>query len=166
VFVVDLVNNPASLDPQLQWDPDSYFVYRNVFDNLVTRDAAGKIVPQVATTWSYRSDTEIVFTLRDDIRFEDGSLLTPGDVVFSIRRITDPAFKSPQLSQFGSIASAEPVGTDQVLLTTKRPYPVLLAQLTKLSIVPRVVVEKVAMTDSVNIRSAAVPIVWSISAVA
>jgi hypothetical protein len=23
VFVVDLVNNPASLDPQLQWDPDS-----------------------------------------------------------------------------------------------------------------------------------------------
>ena len=90
LFVVDLVNNPASLDPQLQWDPDSYFVYRNVFDNLVTRDAAGKIVPQVATTWSYRSDTEIVFTLRDDIRFEDGSLLTPGDVVFSIRRITDP----------------------------------------------------------------------------
>jgi hypothetical protein len=33
LFVVDLVNNPASLDPQVQWDPDSYFVYRNVFDN-------------------------------------------------------------------------------------------------------------------------------------
>src|SRR5215471_2408963 len=91
VFVVDLVNNPASLDPQVQWDPDSYFVYRNVFDNLVTRDAAGKIVPQVATAWSYRSDTEIVFTVRGDIHFEDGSTLTSDDVVFSIRRITDPA---------------------------------------------------------------------------
>jgi peptide/nickel transport system substrate-binding protein len=57
LFVVDLVNNPAPLDPQVQWDPDSYFVYRNVFDDLVTRDVAGKIVPQVATTWSYQSDT-------------------------------------------------------------------------------------------------------------
>jgi peptide/nickel transport system substrate-binding protein len=142
LFVVDLVNNPASLDPQVQWDPDSYFIYRNVFDNLVTRDSGGKIVPQVATAWSYRSDTEIVFTLRDDIRFEDGSLLAADDVVFSIRRITDPAFKSPQLSQFDSIASAEPIGTNQVLLTTKRPYPVLLAQLAKLSIVPHAAVEK------------------------
>src|SRR5215471_7095078 len=119
VFVVDLVNNPASLDPQVQWDPDSYFVYRNVFDNLVTRDASGQIVGQVATAWSYQSDTQIVFTLRDDIRFEDGSRLTPEDAVFTIKRITDPAFKSPQLSQFDSIADAEAVGTNQVRLTTK-----------------------------------------------
>jgi peptide/nickel transport system substrate-binding protein len=142
LFVVDLVNNPASLDPQVQWDPDSYFVYRNVFDNLVTRDASGKIVPQVATAWSYQSDTQIVFTIRNDIRFEDGSRLTPDDVVFTIKRITDPGFKSPQLSQFDSIADAEAVGSDQVRLTTKRPYPVLLPQLTKLSIVPRAAVEK------------------------
>ena len=47
-----------------------------------------------------------------------------------------------KLSQFDSIASAEAVGANQVLLTTKRPYPVLLAQLVKLSIVPRAVVEK------------------------
>ena len=126
LFVVDLVNNPASLDPQVQWDPDSYFVYRNMFDNFVTRDVAGKIVPQVATAWSYQSDAQIVFTLRDDIRIEDGSLLTPDDVVFTIKRITDPAFKSPQLSQFDSIAGAEAVGANQVRLTTKRPYPVLL----------------------------------------
>ena len=99
LFVVDLVNNPASLDPQVQWDPDSYFVYRNVFDNLVTRDTSGKIVAQVATVWSSRvSDTQIVFTVRDNIRFEDGSRLTPDNVVFTIRRITDPAFEDfPQL---------------------------------------------------------------------
>ncbi len=113
LFVVDLVNNPASLDPQVQWDPDSYFIYRNVFDNLVTRDGSGKIVPQVATAWTYQSDTQIVFTLRDDIRFEDGSVLTPDDVVFTIKRITDPAFKSPQLSQFDSIASAEAVDSSR-----------------------------------------------------
>ena len=143
LLVVDLGNNPASLDPQVQWDPDSYFVYRNVFDNLVTRDASGKIAPQVATAWAYQSDTQITFTLRDDIRFEDGSRLTPDDVVFTIKRITDPAFRSPQLSQFDSIVSAEAVAANQVRLTTSRPYPVLLAQLAKLSIVPRAIVERV-----------------------
>ena len=72
-FVVDIGNEPSSLDPQVQWNPDSYYVYRNVFDNLVTRDDAGKIVPEVATSWRYLSDTEIEFTLRSDIAFHDGT---------------------------------------------------------------------------------------------
>ena len=50
-FVVDLVNEPSSLDPHVQWNPDSYAVYRNVFDNLITRNNKGEIVPQIATSW-------------------------------------------------------------------------------------------------------------------
>ena len=109
VLSVDLPGQPATLDPHIQWDTDSYHVYRNIFDNLVTRDASGKIVPQVASAWTYRSPTEIEFTIRSDIRFHDGTPLTPEDVVFSVRRITDPAFRSPQLSQFDSIREARVV---------------------------------------------------------
>ncbi len=145
-FVVDLASDPASLDPQLQWDPDSYAVYRNIFDNLVTRDASGKIVGQVASSWHYKSPTEVVFNIRNDIHFQDGSKLTPSDVVFSIQRITNPAFKSPQLSQFDEISSAAVTGPNQVTLTTKTPYPVLLAQLVKLSIVPKAYVQKLGNT--------------------
>ena len=63
-LTVDLPNDVATMDPQLQWDTDSYSVYRNIFDNLVTRDASGKIVPQIATAWRYVDDTTIVFDLR------------------------------------------------------------------------------------------------------
>jgi len=142
LFVVDQVAPPASLDPHVQWDPDSTFVYRNMFDNIVARDASGKIVPQVAQSWSYQSDTQLVLKIREGITFQDGSKLTPEDVVFSVRRVTDPAFKSPQLSQYDSIISAEVTGPDEVRLTTKRAYPVLLSQLTKLSVVPKAIVEK------------------------
>ena len=76
VFVVDLASDPASLDPHVQWDPDSYAVYRNVFDNLVARDATGTIIGQVATSWHYKSPTEMAFEIRDDIRFQDGTTLT------------------------------------------------------------------------------------------
>ena len=50
-LVVDLVGEPNSLDPHVQWNPDSYYVYRNIFDNLLTRDDGGDIVPQIAKSW-------------------------------------------------------------------------------------------------------------------
>ena len=150
-FVVDLVNEPSTLDPQLQWNPDSYYVYRNVFDNLVTRDDKGEIVPQVATSWKYLSDTEIEFQIRDDITFHDGQKLTAEDVAYSVRRITDPKFASPQLGQFNKITGAEATGPTTVRLKTNGPYPALLAQLVKLSIVPKHVVEAVG-NDAFNLH--------------
>jgi peptide/nickel transport system substrate-binding protein len=142
-LVVDVVNEPASLDPHLQWNPDSYFVYRNIFDNMVTRDDAGQIVPQVATAWRQIDPATVEFDLRGDIKFHDGTALSAEDVVYSVERITDPALKSPQLDQFNKIVGAEAIGTDKVRLKTDGPYPVLLAQLVKLSIVPKAYVEKI-----------------------
>ena len=140
---VDLPGEPATLDPHVQWDTDSYHVYRNIFDNLVTRNPDGKIVPQIAKAWRYESDTVLVLDIRTDVKFHDGTPLTVDDVVWSVQRITDPAFKSPQLSQFNSIVKAEASGPDRVRLTTSSPYPALLAQLVKLSIVPHAYVQKV-----------------------
>ncbi|MCR4265236.1 ABC transporter substrate-binding protein [Nitratireductor sp. ZSWI3] len=149
LLVIDLVNEPSSLDPHRQWNPDSYYVYRNIFDNLLTRNDAGEIVPQIATEWRNASDTEVVFTIRDDVTFHNGEKLTAQDVAFSINRIIDPDFGSPQLGQFNKILSAEATGDHEVTLTTDGAYPVLLAQLVKLSIVPKHVVEAVG-NDAFN----------------
>src|SRR3954447_17740583 len=63
-FVVDLASEPSTLDPHIQWNPDSYFVYRNIFDNLLTRDDKGAIVPEIATAWRQVSDTTLEFDIR------------------------------------------------------------------------------------------------------
>jgi peptide/nickel transport system substrate-binding protein len=150
-FVVDLVNEPSTLDPQLQWNPDSYYVYRNIFDNLVTRDDKGQIVPQIATAWKVLSDTQVEFEIRDGVTFHDGSALTPEDVAFSIRRIIDPKLASPQQGQFDKIVKAEATGPHSVVLTLAGPYPALLAQLVKLSIVPKHMIEAVG-NDAFNLK--------------
>ncbi len=147
LLTIDLVNEPSSLDPHQQWNPDSYYVYRNIFDNMVTRNDAGEIIPQIATTWERTSDTETVFAIRDDVTFHDGTPLTPEDVVFSVERITDPDFASPQLGQFNKIIKAEVTGEHQVTLTTDGAYPALLAQLVKLSIVPKHVAETMTSAE-------------------
>ena len=143
VLTIDVPNDAATLDPHVQWDTDSYGVYRNIFDNFLTRDAAGKIVPQIATAWRFVDDTHVEFDIRPDVKFQDGTPLSAEDVVFSVKRITNPALKSPQLSQFDQIADAQALGPTKVGLTMKKPYPVLLAQLVKLSIVPKAYVERV-----------------------
>jgi len=142
-LTIDLPNDAATLDPHLQWDTDSYTIYRNIFDNLLTRDAKGEIVPQIATSWKYIDDKTLEFQIRDDVAFQDGSKLTAEDVAYSVNRIIDPALKSSQLSQFDQIEKAEAVSPTVVRMTTKSAYPALLAQLVKLSIVPKAYVEKV-----------------------
>jgi peptide/nickel transport system substrate-binding protein len=150
-IVVDLVNEPSTLDPQLQWNPDSYYVYRNIFDNLVTRDDKGQIVPEIATAWKTLSDTQVEFEIRDGVTFHDGTALTPQDVAFSVRRIIDPEFASPQQGQFDKIVTAEVTGPHSVVLTLDGPYPALLAQLVKLSIVPEHAVQQ-AGNDAFNLH--------------
>lgn len=149
-IVVDLVSEPSSLDPHKQWNPDSYFVYRNIFDQVVTRNDKGEIIPAIATSWTYKSDTEIAFTIRSDVLFHDGQKLTPEDVAFSVNRIIDKKFASPQLSQFNKIVSASVSGANEVTIKTNGPYPVLLAQLVKLSVVPKHVIDQVG-NDAFNL---------------
>ena len=89
--------------------------------------------------------------LRSDVKFHDGSKMTAEDVAYSIQRIIDPKFASPQLGQFDQIVKAEATGPNVVTLTTKSPYPALLAQLVKLSIVPKKIVEEVGK-DAFNLK--------------
>jgi peptide/nickel transport system substrate-binding protein len=142
-LTADLASYPASLDPGLQYDTDSYSVYRNIFDQLLHRDSAtGKIVPWLATSWKQTNPTTWVFTLRDNVKFSDGTRLTAADAAFSIQRILDPATASQQNANFSAIASAKGSG-NTLTITTKFPSPTLLTYLTTLSVVPMAYVKKV-----------------------
>ena len=95
-LTIDLPNDAATLDPHLQWNTDSYTIYRNIFDNLLTRDADGaRSCRRSPPSWNYDDDTTINFKIRDDVTFQDGSKLTADDVAFSINRIIDPDAEKP-----------------------------------------------------------------------
>lgn len=145
-LVIDEDQAPATLDPGLQYNTESYTVYRNIFDQLLARDpATNKIVPDIATSWTTTNPTTWVFQIRQGVKFSDGTPLTGTDVAFSINRILNPSLNSPQFANFSYIASA--VGTPStVTITTKTPSPTLLTYLTTLSIVPQEYVQKVGNT--------------------
>jgi peptide/nickel transport system substrate-binding protein len=80
---------PASLDPADSTEGDSLArrnLVRLVFDTLVSVDAQGKPQPALAVSWRAESENQRwQFWLRKNVKFHDGSPLTPEAVAASLR---------------------------------------------------------------------------------
>src|SRR5512143_3062971 len=136
-LVIDMQGEPATLDPGLQYDSTTYGVYRNIYDTFLARDAkSGQIQGRLAKTWKNISETEWEFALQTGIKFQNGDAFSADDVKYSIDRILDKSYASPQNQNFNAIKEVKVVDPATVRIITTNPYPVLLAQLVNLSIVP------------------------------
>src|ERR1051325_10822046 len=74
------------------WSPTSDIV--NMFqDTLVALDWDGKTaIPYLAKSWTISEDGRTyTFKLRDDVTFCSGKKFTADDVVYSFKRLKDPA---------------------------------------------------------------------------
>ncbi|HEY4384439.1 MAG TPA: ABC transporter substrate-binding protein [Ktedonobacteraceae bacterium] len=120
VVTLDPVKSSALYDRQ---------VMLNIYDTLVRVDQHNQIQPDLATSWSYTTPTQLVFTLRTDVTFQDGTPFNADAVVFNINRIlTTPS--SPRFSELASVQSIQAVDASHVQFTLKSPFSPLLATLT------------------------------------
>src|SRR4029078_9307123 len=64
------------------------------WDMLVHRDPATcEIKPALATDWKFAEDNSLDLTIRQGVKFHDGSTLSPDDVVYTLNMAADPASK-------------------------------------------------------------------------
>jgi len=67
-----------------------------IFSGLMTYDSDGKLVPQLAKEYSVLEDGKVYqFVLKDNLFWHDKKRLTVDDVIFTIKTIQNPDFKSP-----------------------------------------------------------------------
>ena len=86
---VGVAGVPAALDPALNLEGAGPLIARQVFDTLVAyREGTTDVDPALATRWAVSRDgLTWTFTLRDGVRFHDGSPVTPAEVAASFQRI-------------------------------------------------------------------------------
>lgn len=87
---------PASLDPAGQSDIQSAALAAQLFESLTAFDTRLVLRPALASGWDISGDgRQVVFHLRPNLEFSDGSPLTAADVVRSWLRVADPDHPSP-----------------------------------------------------------------------
>lgn len=120
-------NQPVSLNPALEGTDESDIVYGALaYDSLIYQQGDGSYVPDLATSWGYApgSHNQVFnLTLRPDVHFSDGSVMTAKSVVASLEYFKNA--HGPQSSYLATMTSATATGPDTVQLKFAAPEPQL-----------------------------------------
>ncbi len=145
-FISALYLEPTAIDPDREYFWETYRVSRNIYENLVQEDlaaphgtAAPALVPGLATAWTPAPDfSKWTFTLRQGVKFHDGTSFNAQALDFNIRRFTDKTFKyydsvsaGIMSARFDDLKAATVEGDYSYSFEFNHPYigfPRLLAQ--------------------------------------
>lgn len=95
-----------SLDPHKAVAAGTEEVFFNMFEGLVKPDSDGNLNPAVASDYKVSEDKKTyTFTLREGVKFHDGSRVTVEDVRYSIERCADTSEGAPLVAAFANIVS-------------------------------------------------------------
>jgi oligopeptide transport system substrate-binding protein len=102
-----LIGEPGTLDPAAQGDIGSAAVSAQIFEGLTAFDPELNVRPALAASWDLLDEgRRIVFHLRPNLTFSDGSPITSADVVRSWLRILNPKAPSPLVTLIGDVEGA------------------------------------------------------------
>ncbi len=126
-----------SLDPHKAVAAGTKEVLFNIFEGLYKPDSEGNLVPAVASDCKISEDGKTyTFTLREGIKFHDGSLVTVDDIKYSIDRCADTSQGEPLVSAFSNIDSVTVIDERTVAVSLKEADPDFLAYMTT-AIIPK-----------------------------
>ena len=124
-----------TLDPHAQNEGPTTQVSRQIYEALVTRGLDMSIGPQLATKWKAVDPNTWYFYLREDVKFSNGQKMTSEDVVFSILRAKQPT--SDFKEYISTISDVKEIDNYTVQVTTSKPNPILLNQLSNIFIMSK-----------------------------
>ena len=107
-ITIAMTQEPPNLNSMRSTDLVSYFLLGHISEGLLRYDRRGKLAPGVAKDWQVEED-RMVFHLREDARWSDGSPVTAHDFVYTWRRINDPEEAAPFAAIMYPIRNAEAI---------------------------------------------------------
>ncbi len=122
--VLSVATEPAAnRDPAFASARSDILLNEQVYDWLVEVGQDGGLLPGLATDWQSADGKVWTFTLRDGVKFSNGSPFTAGDVVYTFDRLRDPKVGSPGVSIYGNVDTVKAVDATHVEFDLKEPNP-------------------------------------------
>lgn len=128
------------------------FVSHALYDSLLRLDPQdGHLLPGLATRWEVSEDGKtFVFTLRDGVRWHDGTLMTADDVVFTIKALSSPSVRVDPAADFGPIATITATDARTVIITFREAYCAALTYIGTLNILPLHLLKNKSLANVAN----------------
>lgn len=125
-----------SLDPHKTVASGTEEILFNMYEGLVKPDSDGNLVDAIAESHTISEDAKVyTFTLRSDVKFHDGSLVTAEDVKYSIERCAGTNSGELLVSAYSAIDSVNILDDKTVEVTLKEGDTDFLAYMTQ-AIIP------------------------------
>ncbi len=134
-FVVAIESYPSSLDPRYPLDAYSSKVQSLVFNGLLKLDDQLNLIPDLAESYEWVSDTRLRFHLKEGVKFHDGRPLRVVDVLATYEVLKDPAKGSPLHATFKKIRQMNAIDERTLEIELQEAYVPFLTALT-VGIVP------------------------------
>jgi peptide/nickel transport system substrate-binding protein/oligopeptide transport system substrate-binding protein len=158
-----LEHDLPTLDPALSTSTNSGKLVALIFSNLVIYGENGKVVPELAKSWTISDDGRTyTFKLKENGMFSNGKKVTAEDFKYSIERVMSPTSKSPRKWVFDRIKGSQAFskgeaqsikgikveGEHTISLTLEKPFAPFLGFLTMpaAAVVEKTSVEKAGET--------------------
>lgn len=120
---VRFYDDPAGFDPATIFRVENENIAFNLFSGLTTYESkTGKIIPDLAESWDTKDNITWVFKLRRGVKWQKNyGELTSADVLYSYKRIMDPATASPYRNEFNGVKKVEAPDDYTVVITLDAP---------------------------------------------
>lgn len=120
-----------SLDPHKTVAAGTKEVLFNLFEGLVKPASDGSFIPAVASAYEESEGGKVyTFTLREGVKFHDGSQVTAEDVKFSLDKCADTGSGEPLVAAFSNIESVTIADEKTIVVTLKEADTEFIAYMT------------------------------------
>ncbi len=124
---VAMSGNAITLNPGDTNGNLDFSIERPIYEGLVGFDKAGKLVPELATSWTSSPDaTVFTFDLRKGVTFQDGTPFNAAAVKTYFDWVIDPANHFKRESLYNVIKQIDVVSEYQVKFTLSKPFGAML----------------------------------------
>lgn len=118
--VVGIQQDIDSLDPHKATAAGTKEILFNIFEGLVKPDENGGLINAVASDYTISEDGLVyTFTLRDNVKFHNGNVVTCEDVKYSLERVSGLLDGTPLISTLKTIQAVDILDEKTVQVTVE-----------------------------------------------
>ncbi|MFA7082922.1 MAG: peptide-binding protein [Arcobacteraceae bacterium] len=119
---LSISSNPSRLNPILASDSASSEISSWLFNGLFKYDTQGKITTDLASSYSFKTNTHLIIHLRKDVLWHDNVKFTAHDVLFTFNMINNPNIYTSISSNYKNVQEVKVLDDYTLEIIYSKPY--------------------------------------------